>query len=151
MVGRKTFLAGAWGLVLFGGFHLLPVYRSNFVPPENAAEQTVQRALKDLRVKLGPFEPSAWGAVQILNASYSLLLIYAGTINLVVYRAVAAQGRLGMLTACNVGFVGGLIGVALLFQFPPPMLFSAVALLCFVVSLVIQRRTRQRRNATTKP
>lgn len=89
-------------------------------------------------MKLGPFTPSAWGGMQILNSSYSVLLIYIGILNLLAMRPAAWAGRLKALTVCNIFFVALLLLITIVFQFPPPMLFAATALIFFGVSWVKQ-------------
>lgn len=94
----------------------------------------MQAAAKSYTVPIGPFTASAWGGMQILNASYSVLLLYAGTLNLLAMRPAAQTGRLRALTTCNVLFVAMLLGITILFQFPPPMLFAGTTLIFFCVS-----------------
>ena len=80
--GHKTFFAGAIVLVLFGSVHLMAVYQGNFVPPADERDAEIKRLALQSTMTMGPFKPSAWGGMQILNSSYSVLLIYVGVLNL---------------------------------------------------------------------
>lgn len=139
MSGQKTFLAGAIALIVFGAVHLLAVYQGNFVPPSDDRKAEIKRLAVEYTMTMGPFKPSAWGGMQVLNSSYSVLLIYAGVLNLSVMRAAAQAGRLMALTVCNIFFVAILLLIAIVFQFPPPMLFAGIAFILFGVSWVRQR------------
>ena len=138
-MGHRTFLAGTIVLVMFGSVHLLAVYQGNFVPPADDREAEIKRLASEYTMTMGPFKPSAWGGMQILNSSYSVLLIYAGVLNLSAMRLAAQGGRLKALTICNIFFVSLLLLITIVFQFPPPMLFAATALILFGVSWVKQR------------
>jgi hypothetical protein len=83
-LGRGTFVAGSIVLVAFGAVHLLAVYHANFIEPAAPAEAALKRALQEHRPAIGPFKFSAWGTAQILNATYSILLLYAGAVSLVL-------------------------------------------------------------------
>lgn len=134
-------MAGAIVLVLFGAVHLLAVYKGNFMPPDDDREAEIKRLAMEYTITMGPFTPSAWGGMQILNSSYSVLLMYAGFLNLLAMRPVAQFGRLKVLTGCNILFVALLLLIIIVFQFPPPMLFAAIALFLFCVSWVRQPST----------
>jgi len=137
--GYKTFLAGAIALIVFGAMHLLAVYNANFREPTDPKMAEISAAAKAHIIELGPFTPSAWGTMQILNGSYSVLLIYAGVLNLSVMRVAAQAGRLKGLTVCNIFFVALLLLITIIFQFPPPMLFAGIALTLFSASWAKQR------------
>jgi len=136
--GHKTFLAGAVVLVLFGLVHLAAVYHGNFLPPADDKKAEIKRLAMEDTVTMGPFKPSAWGGMQILNSSYSILLIYVGILNLWTMRPAAQIGRLRGLTGCNIFFVSLLLLITIIFQFPPPMLFAGIALILFGVSWMKQ-------------
>lgn len=132
--GRKTFLAGSIALIVFGAVHLFAVYQANFTIPADPKIADMQAAAKAYTVPIGPLTASAWSGMQILNSSYSIWLIYAGALNLLTFRPAAQTGRLRALTVCNLLFIALLLGITILFQFPPPMLFAGVALILFGVS-----------------
>lgn len=136
--GRRTFIAGSIGLLVFGCVHLLAVYKSFFVAPSTPVEIEVDRALRALKMDMGPFHPTGRHTVNILNTSYSALLLYAGVMNLVAVGPVIAAGRLRKLTIVNIFFVAVLMAIPLSLQFPPPALFAAIVLILFVVSLFRQ-------------
>ncbi len=137
--GRRLFLAGSIVLILFGAVHVLAVYKSLIVGPESPAEADADRALRAFSMNMGPFHPTGWHTLNILNASYSVLLIYAGVINLIALGPAIAAGRLRALTLANMIFVALIAAVPLLLQFPPPLVFALLALILFILSLVKQR------------
>lgn len=137
--GRKTFLAGTIVLILFGAVHLLAVYHANFNPPATEQEAEIKRLESQYSIAMGPFKATGWGCVQILNSSYSVLLLYAGVLNLLAMRPAIAMGRLRAITLCNIVFVAILLAITMIFQLPPPMLFNATALVLFGVSWWKQR------------
>jgi len=137
--GHKTFLAGAISLIIFGSVHLLAVYKANFTEPTDPKLAEINAAAKAYTIELGPFTPSAWGGMQILNSSYSVLLIYVGILNLSAMRSAAQAGRLTALTVCNIFFIVLLLLITIVYQFPPPMLFAGIALIFFGVSWAKQR------------
>lgn len=139
--GRKTFMAGAIVLVLFGAVHLLAIYQGNFVPPPPGPEAELDRMAREIKQEIGPFEASAFGLIQLLNASYSVLLLYAGAVSLVAVGPAAAHGSFRRLTITNLILAALLLFLTILYQFPPPMLFAAAALILFTVSFLLQRRS----------
>jgi hypothetical protein len=146
--GRRTFLAGAIGWLAFGAVHLLAVYHAYFAPPRGAAEANLKAAALQVREKMGPFEPTAWGGIQILNASYSILLLFVGALNLVVLRPTAEYGRLRALTLLNMLLAALLMTVTIIYQFPPPMILAGVIGALFIVSLLRQSLKRKNLDAS---
>lgn len=136
---HRWFKAGAVTLILFGSVHLLAVYKSLFVAPTDPAEIRADEALRDFKIELGPFHPTGWHTVNILNSSYSALLLYVGILNLIALGPVAAAGRLRALTVVNILFTTILFAICLALQFPPPMVFAFACMLFFTISLVKQR------------
>ena len=136
--GRRWFKAGAIALVIFGAFHLLAVYKSVVVGPETPAEVELTKNLKAFQMPMGPFKPSAWHTTNILNTSYSVLLIFAGVIDLLALSSVVAAHMLRPLTLANVIFTFLIAAICLAFQFPPPLIFSGATWFCFTMSLIRQ-------------
>jgi len=140
MRGRATFLAGNITLTLFATVHLLAVYNANFGRPRSEAEAQLHAQARSLATDLGPFHATAWGAIQILNASYSALLAYVAVLNFVSWRTLAAAGRLRAFTAVQVAFTAVLTVITVIYQFPPPMVFAGLALVLFLISWICQGR-----------
>ncbi len=138
--GRRWFKAGAIVLIIFGAFHQLVVYKSLLVGHETPAEARLTQNLKSFQVPgpMGPFKPTAWHTTNILSNSYSLLLIFAGVINLLTLTPVIAAHKLRPLTLANVIFTFLIAAICLAFQFPPPLLFAGAAWFCFTMSLIRQ-------------
>ena len=87
---------------------------------------------------MGPFHPTGWHTVNILNSSYSALLLYAGVLNLAALSPAIAAGRLRRLTVVNIAFVSVLLAITLALQFPPPALFATITLAFFAISFFRQ-------------
>ncbi len=148
--GHRWFKAGAITLLIFGGIHLLAVYKSLFVAPTDPAEIRADEALRAFKIELGPFHPTGWHTVNILNASYSALLLYVGILNLIALCPAAAAGRLRALTIANILFTTILFTICLALQFPPPMVFAFACMVFFSVSLAKQRAADTKVRADSK-
>lgn len=138
--GRRWFRIASISLIVFGGVHLLAVGKALLVKPSTPQEVDADRALRALSTTIGPLKPSAWHAMQILNASFSVLLIQAGVLNLLRLRISDRAPDLRAVTVANMIFVALLLAITIAFQFPPPMVFAAFALAGFLASLAQQRR-----------
>jgi len=136
--GRRTFVAASVALLVFGAVHVLRIYADNFAPPRTLQEAELRAMMKSFGVPFGNLYPTAWSANQILSASYSILLIWTGTLNLLLLRAAAATGLLRTLTRVNVIFIGLLLIVTIFWEFPPPMLLAGIVFLLFLASLMRQ-------------
>jgi hypothetical protein len=134
--GRGLFIAGCITLALFSAVHMIPMFFAIFVEPTKAAEVEANRAMTAVAVDMGPFHTSWAGLNQLLSASYSALLFFVVALNLIALPAVIAHGRLRAMTKVNVIFVGILLAIAMIFQFPPPGVFSLIALAFFIAALV---------------
>jgi hypothetical protein len=141
--GRRLFIAGNIVLLLLGIVHLLPFIQSNFVPPGTEIERDIHRALHSLKLDMGPFHATGWHTVQLLSASYSTLVLFVAVLNLSIMGAATVAGVSRTLIIVNVVFTGILFAVTLVYQFPPPMVFTAVAEILFVSALIKQRPTPQ--------
>ncbi len=137
--GKRLFVAGCVVLALFSATHMIPMFISLFSEPTAQAEIDAKRAMAAVTVDMGPFH-SHWGMLnQLLSTSYSTLLFFVVALNLVALPSVAAHGRLRALAAVNVVFVGALLAISLIFQFPPPGVFSLIAELLFLGAMVRAR------------
>lgn len=139
--GKRWFIAASIGLVLFGSIHVLAVVKALVVEPAAPAEIAYVRAAKELTATLGPFHPTAWGTTLILSSSFSILLWFAGAVNLMTCSAVARAGLLRRLTLLNIITLLALVTVCLAFQFPPPAVVGTAVALLFVISWVRQPST----------
>ena len=72
----------------------------------------------------------------MLSVRYSTLLFFVAALNLVALPAVIAHGRLRAMSAVKVIFVGILLAIAVVYQFPPPGVFSLIAEAFFLAALV---------------
>lgn len=132
--GLGLFRAGAITLFVFASIHSIAVFRANFLPPRDAREAALQTTMAEYTESLGPLTASAWGAMQILNSGYSILLFFVVAIDLALLGAAAQTGRLARLAAINAGFCVALCIAPIWFQFPPPIVFAAPAALLFALA-----------------
>lgn len=129
----------AIGLIFFGAVDRVTAHHGNFVNPATTAEIELDRAARAHRTTIGPFEPSAWHGIQVLNASASVPLFFAGASNRVGLRRAAA-GRLRTLTLVNLVLIALPLTITPIHQFPPPMFFAGACLATFTASQVRQHR-----------
>lgn len=139
-IGGQAFAAGAIGLIAGGVFHSLAVLGALLGEPTNEADAAYRNAAKAFELLPPPLGTTMWDAAQILSASYSVLIIQVGVLNLVVMRAMHAQGQLARLTWLNVVFVTLLLAIGAAVLFPPPIIFAGFSLACFAFSLRQQIR-----------
>jgi len=134
--GRGFFIAGCVTLFLFSAVHMIPMFISIFTEPTAPAEIEAKRAMTAVAVDIGPFHANWAGLNQLLSVSYSALLFFVVALDFVALPAVIAHGRLRAMAAVNAIFVGILLATAVIYQFPPPGVFSLVAMVCFVLAAV---------------
>jgi len=134
--GRHLFIAGCSTLLLFSAVHMIPMFFAIFVEPTKPIEVEAKRAMTAVAVDMGPFHTTWAGLSQLLSASYSALLFFVGALNLVALPAIIAHGRLRAMATVNVIFVGILLIIAVIYQFPPPGVFSLIAEVFFIAAMV---------------
>jgi len=137
--GRRTFIAGAVGLILAGSSHSLAVLAVVFGEPQSEAEVAYRQAAEAFVLTTEPFESNAWGGNQILSASYSVLLVQTGLLSLWAMGPLQQAGLLRRLTLLNLICSGLQLGISIAYQFIPPMAFCGVVFVLFAVSLWRQR------------
>src|SRR5262245_7927320 len=98
-------------------------------------------------VDIGPFHATWFGLNQLLSVSYSTLLLFVVALNLVALPAVIAHGRLRAIAAVNAIFSGILLAIAVLYQFPPPGVFSLIAAGFFLAAAAKADASRAQRGA----
>ena len=134
--GKRLYIAGCITLLLFSAVHLIPMFAELLVERTEPAEIEAKRAMAAVAVDMGPFHTSWVGLTRLLSASYSTLLFFVVALNLVALRVVVAHGRLWAMAAVNAIFVGILLAIAVIYQFPPPGVFSLIALVFFIAAMV---------------
>jgi hypothetical protein len=135
-LGRRLFIAGCITIILFSATHIIPMLADLFGEPTKPVEIEAKRAMSAVAVDIGPFH-SNWAKLnQLLSVSYSTLLFLVAALNLVALPAVVSYGRLRAMAAVNAIFMGISAAIALIFQFPPPGVFSAIALVLFIGAMV---------------
>jgi hypothetical protein len=133
--GKGPFIAGSITLLLFSAVHMIPMFIAIFIEPTKPAEVEAKRAMTAVAVDMGPFHTTWAGLSQLLSASYSALLFFVVALNLVALPAVIAHGRLRAMATVNVVFVGVLLAIAVIYQFPPPGVFALIAEAFFIAAL----------------
>ena len=134
--GKRPFLAGCITLLLFTATHMITMFVNLFVEPTKPVEVEATRAMAAVAVDMGPFHTSWLGLNRLLSASYSTLLLFVAALNLVALPVVVAHGRLRAMAMVNVIFVGILLAIAVIYQFPPPGVFCLIAEVFFIAALV---------------
>lgn len=133
------FVAGCIVLLLFSAVHMIPMFFAMFAEPTKPLEVEAKRAMAAVVVDMGPFH-THWGNLSLLlSASYSTLLFFVVALDLVALPAVIAHGRLRAMAMVNVVFVGLLLAIALVYQFPPPAVFALAAEALFVGAAIRAR------------
>lgn len=140
--GGRTFAAAAIGQIAMGLVHGLTVLIAVFVEPQGGVEAAYREAARQYKTPIGPLEPNAWGATQILSASYAVLLVQVGVLNLLAMQPLAALGQLRLLTVLNLIFLAVQLAVAVAYQFPPPVVLGGMICALLAASLVRQGRGR---------
>ena len=134
--GKRWLVAGCVTLMLFSAVHMIPMFADLFVEPTKPVEVEAKRAMAAVAVDMGPFHTNWLGLNRLLSASYSTLLFFVVALNLVALPAVAAGGRLRALAVVNAVFVCVLLAIAAMYRFPPPGVFSVVALAFFIAAVL---------------
>lgn len=150
--GKRPFIAGCITLLLFGSVHMITMFANLFVEPTKPVEIEANRAMAAVAVDMGPFHTSWLGLNRLLSASYSTLLLLVAALNLVALPAIIAPppyGRLRAMATVNVIFVGILLAIAVIYQFPPPGVFCLIAEVLFIAALV--RASGASSTITAKP
>ena len=134
--GKRPFIAGCVTLLLFTATHMITMFANLSVEPTKPVEVEATRAMAAVAVDVGPFHTSWLGLNRLLSASYSTLLLFVAALNLVALPAVVAHGRLRAMAMVNVIFVGILLAIAVIYQFPPPGVFCLIAEAFFIAALI---------------
>lgn len=132
--GRRLFIAGNVVLLLFSAVHMIPMFMDLFNEPTKPLEIEARRAMSAVAVDLGPFHTTMLGLNRLLSASYSALLFFVVAINFVTIEPVIAFGRLRTLAVVNLLFSAIMLAIALIYRFPPPAVFSLMAVIFFAMS-----------------
>lgn len=137
--GKRLFVAGCVVLLVFSTVHMIPMFLSLLTEPTKPPEIEAKRAMSAAIVDIGPARSDWMQLHHLLSVSYSVLLYVVAAINLVALGPVVAAGRLRRLAVVNAVFAFVLVGVAVMFTFPPPGVFSFVAGVLFAMAGVKAR------------
>src|SRR5262245_48376153 len=137
--GKRLFIAGCITLFVFSAVHMIPMFADILSEPTKPAEIEAKRAMSAVAVDMGPFHSNWAKLTQLLSVSYSALLFFVVALNLVALPAVIAHSRLWALSLVNTIFVGILLATSVIFQFPPPGVFSLVAAILFLSAMTKAR------------
>lgn len=136
--GRRLFIYGSVGLLLFGAVHGLAIINS-WRGPSDDAERAVVQAMQSHGQDAGPLRLTMWGAFQTLSVSYTLLLWQVGAMNLLLLGPAISAGKFLPLTILNIVFLLAILVASTCYQLLPPMVFSAALAGFFAASMFRQQ------------
>ena len=143
MPGVNLFRAGAVVLLLFGLAHLMGHLSGKDAPPGNEQERLLRELMYGHKVNLMGTMRSQGEITDGFSLAISVLTMGAGLAALVTARTRDAR-LLQSVALVQCGMVGITLGISLRYWFAAPTSFLAIALLCFLSSLV---RLRAAQNA----
>lgn len=109
--------------LITAGVHTLSFFRSPI--PANETERTLYELMSTYQPSLGPFfHPSTRDLFIGLSASFTMLYLLGGMINLYLLQKNLSQNLWKGLTSINLIVFGGYFLVALIFTFLPPIIFT---------------------------
>jgi hypothetical protein len=138
--GKRAFITAAVFFIIGGLTHSLAALNGILAEPKTESEAAYRQAAKDFNMTIGPLTPSAWDGTQILSISYSILMIQAGAVNLLIRKPAFAHAFIKPLTTINLIAATALLAVALAYQFPPAVFFSAIIFAAFAASKIQQSK-----------
>ena len=141
-MSRKLFTAGCVVLIALGLVHLLGHYMMTTSQGETEAERQLIAMMRSNGQDMGlGMVRTMSDIVAGFSLTFSVLPIAMGLAGLVVRSHVAAApGLLRQAAIVYAGTYGVMTGVALRYWFPAPLLFLALAFLCFVAAVATAPR-----------
>jgi hypothetical protein len=142
-MAMKLFTAGAWVLILLGLVHLAGHVALQGATGENEVERQLLSLMRDTRTDFGAgFVRSMRDLMSGFSLTFSVLPIGIGVIDLIVgRRGAAVPGLVRAIAIVNAVVFGVMTGVGFAYWFLAPILFLAVASLCFGIAAVAIGRT----------
>lgn len=133
--GLRTFRIGAGILILSGAMHTFAVISVQFGEPQNELDAAYRQAARDFAfMEVGSRRATAFNGSQTLSASYSVLLIALGLIDLSLLRAAVAAGIAPRLIFLNLAATSVMLIIALVYFVPPAIFFMAIATIAFAAA-----------------
>lgn len=137
--GRRLFTMGSIVLLLTAIAHTIGTLQPY---PADPATRDLLGAMQGYVVEMGfGMTPTMWDVTRALSLTMSVTCFWLAVLNLLIAR-LDAEGR--VLRAANVlsaGGVGILVALYWHHQLPPPLIFTAVAELCYLGGLVTTGRS----------
>ena len=132
-MARRFFAAGCWVLIATGLVHLLGHYAMMTGQGENETERQLLSLMRGHTQDMGlGFVRSTMDIMAGFSLTFSILSMGTGLLGLVLRRhADPAPGLLRQAAIVYAGVYGIMTAVAFRYWFPAPLLFLAVAFLCF--------------------
>ena len=143
-MSRKLFAAGCWVLVATGLVHLFGHYSLVTAQGDTEAEKQLLSLMRGNPQDMGlGFVRSMFDIVAGFSLTFVVLPIGMGLLGLLVLQHEGrAPGLLRQAATVDAGIFGVMTGVALRYWFPAPLLFLAVAFLCFAAAVATAPRTK---------
>lgn len=139
MRGGRWIRAGAIGLLIVAALHAVGHFSGG--PPDPAAA-ALERSMRDYHYEIMGMHPSAHDITQSLSLTMTVLLLFAGTIDLALFGAVATNPRsMRRLAFINVLGVAALAGLFAYYRIPPPFVTLAVVGVLFTIGLARTPKT----------
>jgi uncharacterized membrane protein len=141
-MSRKLFTAGCVVLIALGLVHTLGHYMMTTSQGETDAERQLLAVMRANPQDMGlGMLRTMFDIVTGFSLTLSILPLGMGIVGLVVRRhAAAAPGLLSQVAIVYAGTYGVMTGVALRYWFPAPLVFLAVAFLCFAAAVATAPR-----------
>ncbi len=139
MRGGRWIRAGAIGLLIVAALHAVGHFSGG--PPDPAAA-ALERSMRDYHYEIMGMHPSAHDITQSLSLTMTVLLLFAGTIDLALFGAVATNPRaMRRLAFINVLGVAALVAVFAYYRIPPPFVTLAIVGVLFTIGLARTPKT----------
>ncbi|HXV13816.1 MAG TPA: hypothetical protein VEC56_06385 [Candidatus Krumholzibacteria bacterium] len=128
----RWFRAGAIGLLVVAVLHTFGHFGGG---PKDPARIQIEEAMNAYRFDIMGMHPSASDITNSLSLMMTIMLVFAGVLDLIVVGALSGNGRvLRRLAWVNAVGVGALAALFAYYRIPPPMATLAVVCLFFVVA-----------------
>lgn len=139
MRGGRWIRAGAVGLLVVAVLHAVGHFSGG---PADPAAAALEKTMRDYRFEIMGMHPSAHDITQSLSLTMTVMLLFAGTIDLALFGAVAtdprAMRRLALINAVGVAVLAALFAY---YRIPPPCATLAVVGVLFTIGLVRTPKT----------
>jgi hypothetical protein len=139
MRGGRWIRAGAIGLLVVAVLHAVGHFSGG---PADPAVAALEKSMRDYRFEIMGMHPSMHDIAQSLSLTMTVMLLFAGTIDLALFGAITtnprAMRRLALINALGVAV---LVGLFAYYRIPPPCVTLAVVGILFTIGLARTPKT----------